>query len=276
MTQVKVILVCLLNALVYKQIQSYQFSGDGTAYGGGEPDNGQINGYCGFTKLPKFHVALNSQQWNNSLDCGRCVSISYKDSEPITAMVTNICPECKSGDLDLHADLYKELIKQSPGREKISWEFVNCPNSMIEENIKLKVHSINYYWLAITPVSMKCGIAKMEISFDNEWIEMDRNDDSTGKKNKMNGLYFIYHSFVKSPFQLKLTSRYGDVITTPKYDKLEDVLLTNQQFQCDGGIEGSEGDQTEQDCNLPMPTMQPATPSPEPSKVDETPLCVCP
>lgn len=265
MTQVKVILICLLNALCYKQIQSY--NGDATGYGGGEPNSG-VNGYCGFTELPKFHVALNAQQWNNSLDCGRCVSILYKDSPPVTAMVTNFCPECKSGDLDLHADLYSALIKQSPGREKIKWDFVNCPNSMIEENIKLKVHSINYYWLAITPVSMKCGIAKMEISFDSEWIEMDRNDDSTNKKNKMNGLYFIYHNFVKSPFQLRLTSMAGDIIITPKYDKIENVLITNQQFKCDGQIEP--------DCSLPMATEQSTTQPPTPTpKVDQTPLCVC-
>lgn len=258
MTQVKVILVCLLNALCYKQIQSYQFYGDATAYGG------SIGGFCGFKKVPKFHVALNAQQWNNSLDCGRCVSISYKDSTPVTAIISDICPECKHGDLDLYTDLYGELIKQSPGREKISWDFVNCPNSMIEENIKLKVHSINYYWLAITPIEMKCGIAKMEIMFENEWIEMDRNDDNTNKKNKMNGLYFIYHNFIKTPFQLRLTSMASDVITTPKYYKIEDVLITNQQFKCNG--------QNEPDCNLPMATPPTATQQPN---VDETPQCIC-
>jgi hypothetical protein len=258
MTQVKVILVCLLNALCYKQIQSYQYNGDGTGYGGSS------GGFCGFKEVSLMHVALNSEQWNNSLDCGRCVSISYKDSTPVTAMITDICPECKYGDLDMYTDLYNTVIKQSPGREKISWDFVNCPNTMIEENIKLSIHSINYYWLAITPIEMKCGVTKMEIMFDNEWIEMDRNDDITGKKNKMNGLYFIYHNFVKTPFQLKLTSIAGDVITTPKYDKIEDVLITNQQFKCDN--------QNEPDCSLPMATEQPTT---QPPKVDQTPLCVC-
>ena len=258
MTQIKIILVCLLNALYYKQIQSYQFSGDATGYGGNS------GGFCGFKEVPKFHVALNAQQWNNSLDCGRCVSISYKDSNPITAIITDICPECKSGDLDMYTDLYSTLIKQFPGREKIKWDFVNCPNTMIEENIKLSIHSINYYWLAITPIEMKCGMSKMEISFDNEWIEMDRNDDNTGKKNKMNGLYFIYHNFVKTPFQLRLTSMAGDVITTPKYNKIEDVLITNQQFKCDG--------QNEPDCSFPMATPQPTT---QPTKIEEIPQCVC-
>jgi hypothetical protein len=80
----------------------------------------------------------------------------------------------------------------------------------------------------------------------------------------MNGLYFIYHNFVKTPFQLRLTSMAGDIITTPKYDKLEDILITNQQFKCDG--------QNEPDCSLPMATEQLTTQIP---KVDETPQCVC-
>lgn len=262
MTQIKVILVCLLNALCYKQIHSYQYNGDATSYGG------NIGGFCGFKDVSPMHVALNAQQWNNSLDCGRCVSILYKDSDPVTAMITDICPECKYGDLDLYTDLYSGLIKQSPGREKIKWDFINCPNNMIEENIKLKIHSINYYWLSITPVSMKCGVVKMEIMFDNAWIEMDRNDDKTNKKNKMNGLYFIYHNFVKTPFQLRLTSISGDIITTPKYNKIEDILITNQQFKCNN--------QNELDCSLPMATTQQPTQQPtQQSKDEKIPQCIC-
>lgn len=249
MTKIKVILACLLNVMLYKQIQSY--NGDVTSFGG------SIGGFCGFKEVPKFHVALNAEQWNNSLDCGRCVSISYKGSPPITAMISDKCPECKYGDLDLFTDLYSELIKQSPGREKISWNFVNCPNSMISENIELKVHSINYYWLAITPVSLKCGITKIEISFGNEiWTDMDRNDDDTNKKNKMNGLFFIYHNFVKTPFQLRLTSIHNDIITTPKYDKIENILLTNQQFKCNAQ---NNQPSNQPDCELPQPTIPPTS-----------------
>ena len=49
-----------------------------------------------------------------------------------------------------------------------------------------------------------------------------------------------------------------------RYDKIEDVLITNQQFKCDN--------QNEPDCSLPMATEQPTT---QPPKVDQTPLCVC-
>jgi hypothetical protein len=90
-------------------------------------------------------------------------------------------------------------------------------------------------------------MSKIEISFGNEWIEMDRNDDFTNKKNKMNGLYFIYHNAIKPPFQLKLTSIYNDIIITTKYDKIENILYTNQQFKCN-----QMQNNNEPDCNLTM------------------------
>ena len=227
-------LIIILNIIFYNQIQA--FFGDATSFGGSI-----TGGFCGFKEKSfnyesKMQVALNSEQWgNNSLNCGRCVSIQYKDNEPILALISDKCPECKYGDLDLFIEAYHKIINPiSEGREKINWEFVNCPNEFVTENIKLRIDNINPYWLSIIPESFICGIIKMEILFDNEWIEMDRNDDDAGadKQNKMNGLYFIYHNFVKLPFQLKLTSMYNDIIISPKYYKIENILFTNQQFKC--------------------------------------------
>ncbi len=279
MTKVKVIFICLLNALFNRQIQS--FSGDATSYGG------SIGGFCGFKEVSKMHVALNSEQWGNqSLNCGRCVSISYKDSPSVIAMVTDKCPECRYGDLDLYTDLYDKIIKKPYGREKIKWDFANCPNSVVSDNIKLRIDNINQYWLSISPISMKCGIIKMEILFDTEWIEMDRNDDdeqrsaldypsgkSTNKKNKMNGLFFIYHNFVQIPFQLKLTSMYNDIIITPKYNKIENILFTYQQFKCihnEYNEQNNHNNQTnhEPDCNIPMPVIQQTL-------VEKPSQCIC-
>lgn len=262
MVIVKVILICLLNVLFNKQIQSYQFSGDATSYGDPNGGNFDIGGFCGFKEdsfmstsyESKFKVALNAEQWNNSFNCGRCVSIKYQDNTQITALISNKCPECKYGDLDLFGEAYGKIIKKSSGREKIQWDFINCPSEYINGNIKLRVDNINYYWLSINPTNFACGISKMEILFDSEWIEMDRNDDDTNKKNKMNGLFFIYHDFVKTPFQLRLTSMYNDIILSPKYDNIENILLTNQQFKCDGK-------NIQPECDLPMPIMTPISTS---------------
>lgn len=204
----------------------YTYNGDATAFGGG------YSGYCGFkeksfTKLysNKIQVALNSEQWNNSLNCGRCVEIQYKNNTPIIALISDKCPECKYGDLDLFEESYKLLINDNPGREKIKWNFVNC-DKFINGDIKLRIDYLNQYWLSIEPENFLCGISSIEILFDSEWINLDRND------KYMSGLYFNYNGYVKMPFKLRLTSMYNEKLITQTYHSIENILFTNFQFTC--------------------------------------------
>lgn len=91
---------------------SYQFSGVN-----GEP---WVDGVA-------YRVALNSRQWLNSEPCGMCLKFrgfsKGAGANPVTnvtryVMVTNLCPECYSGDLD------QEL--PGDGRWIIEWEPVQC------------------------------------------------------------------------------------------------------------------------------------------------------
>ena len=201
------------------------FNGDATAYGGSN-----IGGYCGFKEKSflysnKLQVALNSVQWNNSLNCGRCVNIRYNNNPPIKAVISDKCPECKYGDLDLFLEAYSKIINKDPGREKIQWNFVSC-EEFVNGNIKFRIDYINQYWLSINPENFLCGIANIEISFGNDWIQLDRND------NTMNGLYFNYNGYVNLPFQLKITSINHEILITQKYYNIDHILSTNFQFKC--------------------------------------------
>ena len=203
----------------------FSFNGDATSFGGSN-----IGGCCGFKENSflysnKLEVALNAQQWNNSLNCGRCVSIKYKDHAPITAVISDKCPECKFGDLDLFTESYSALIKSDPGRELITWSFVPC-NEFVQGNIRLRIDNINQYWLSMNPENFLCGINAIEILFDSEWIKLERNDQT------MNGLYFNYNGYVKLPFQLRLTSMYNEQLITQKYYDITNILSTDFQFNC--------------------------------------------
>jgi len=219
----------LLLFLTFNNINfSYQqtFTGDATAFGGSN-----TGGACGFNSNSfnyngNMEVAINAPQWINSLNCGRCVNIKYQNQNSITAIITDKCPECKSGDLDMFTETYQAIIKSSPSRVPISWEFIDCPQPFVDGNIKLRINEINYYWLSINPNNFKCGIKNIEISFNNNWISMTR-DDST-----MVGLYFNYNSLITPPFKFRLTSVYGEQIISPSYSSIQNELLINQQFQC--------------------------------------------
>ena len=71
-------------------------------------------------------VAINGQQWDEGMNCGRCVRVSGTGEGigttpvfgPIYATVDNVCSECKHGDIDLGLS--------GDGIWKITWDFVDC------------------------------------------------------------------------------------------------------------------------------------------------------
>jgi len=102
--------------------------GDGTYYDG-RGGQGQA---CSIWPQPSFMrglptVAINNPQWAGSATCGMCVQVTGtgqgSGSNPIKgsfiAVVSDRCPECKTGDLD--------LAKSGDGRWKINWVAVDCP-----------------------------------------------------------------------------------------------------------------------------------------------------
>ena len=215
----------ILILIITKLCTSQNFTGTVTAFGGSN-----VGGACGF-KQKSFNydnmmeVAINSEQWDNSYNCGRCVSISYKNENKI-AVITDKCPECKYGDLDLFLQMYSEIIHLPPSREKISWDFIDCPKELLYEYINLRIDFINQHWLSINPEDFKCGIKKMEILLNNNWILLERDDA------KMTGLYFTYNSYISMPFQIRITSIYGEILTSGIYDKIENNLPLYKQFSC--------------------------------------------
>jgi expansin (peptidoglycan-binding protein) len=219
------LIICLFNYLIQLSYQiSYQ--GDATAYGGS-----QIGRSCGFTnagmnisKYP-YEVAINSHQYNNSLSCGSCINIQYNNKN-LDVIVTDICPECAFGDLDLFQASYQKLISNNPSREKIQWDFINCPNTIISDNIQLVINEINYYCVSIQPINIKCKIYQIFILQNDIWVLMERDD------SKMMGLFFIYNQKLLLPFKFKLINQYLEEIITPLYNSLENLYILDTQFKC--------------------------------------------
>jgi len=71
-------------------------------------------------------VAINGQQWDEGMNCGKCVRVSGTGEGigttpvfgPIYATIDNVCSECKHGDIDLGL--------AGDGIWKITWDFVDC------------------------------------------------------------------------------------------------------------------------------------------------------
>jgi expansin len=123
------------------------FSGDGTYYGESSGGNCALRAPRPAQYDGRIPVALNGPQYGQSGLCGACISGSGSGvgsgSTPISgsfeAFVDDLCPECKSGDLDFGMS--------GDGRWAISWKFVPCPSA--DTNLSFKFEGSNPYYYKV-------------------------------------------------------------------------------------------------------------------------------
>lgn len=125
------------------------FHGEATFFDIGDNVGG---GNCALRgTLPKVYdglipVALNNDQYGDSLLCGACIegvaSGEGSGTTPLVgtfnAFVTDRCPECSFGDLDFGMD--------GDGRWEISWRFVKCPVKGRNDPSFIFEGSNEWYW----------------------------------------------------------------------------------------------------------------------------------
>ncbi|KAG0267356.1 hypothetical protein BG011_006773 [Mortierella polycephala] len=93
------------------------FSGRGTWYTGSL-------GSCGKPFGPNdMIVAMNAPQMGDKALCDKSVKITY-GGKTVEARVTDTCPSCSSGALDLNQPVFEKLAPLDKGVIDISWEFV--------------------------------------------------------------------------------------------------------------------------------------------------------
>lgn len=107
--------------------------------GGGSGDHtGQATFYdtgmgsCGITNTDSdFIVALNKDMWqagmidgnpNHNTLCGKQLT-AHRNGKSVTVTVTDMCPGCASGDLDLSPAAFNALATPSEGRVEVSWSW---------------------------------------------------------------------------------------------------------------------------------------------------------
>ena len=97
-----------------------EFEGEATYYDA----NG--TGACGFPASSDFMVAaINDEQYSKA-NCGRCVSVTGPNGT-VVVRITDKCPGCDFGDIDLSMTAFGKIAKLSAGRIAITWHFVSCP-----------------------------------------------------------------------------------------------------------------------------------------------------
>ncbi|KAL3659855.1 hypothetical protein V7S43_015157 [Phytophthora oleae] len=245
------LLATVLPALALAGGDTY-YTGDGTSY-----TLGQVSaGNCNFMYDPGVgdnYAALNSEQWDSTLNCGRCAEVSCADSRcsdttsTQTVYIVDRCPECSKGDLDLSPTVFKALTGSDPSRYSIKWKFVDCP---VSGNIQYCTKSgSSSSWLAVQPANFANGVASVKIA----------NQDVTMVDSCY---YFLLNGGSNvdiSAVDIQLTSISGETIT-------DTLSLTSDV--CTEGTSNFGGSTTQQSST--SQTSAPATTTPTPTTAAPT------
>uniref|UniRef100_M4BG13 Expansin-like EG45 domain-containing protein n=2 Tax=Hyaloperonospora arabidopsidis (strain Emoy2) TaxID=559515 RepID=M4BG13_HYAAE len=234
-------------------LDSY-FHGQATSYTLGQVSSGD----CNFMYDPGVgdnYAALNSDQSESTLNCGRCAEVSCDDSQcsgdatrSALVYIVDKCPGCAHGALGLSPTVFGQLRGNSdPSEYTIKWNFVDCP---VTGNIQYCTKSgSSNSWLAVQPANLVSGIASVKIA--NQAV-----------KTVDSSYYFLLSSGANidmSAVEIEVTSVSGEKIT-------EKLALTADA--CTGGTSNFEASATQnsmsRNVSSPSSPMNYRTPTTDP------------
>ncbi|KZT74170.1 hypothetical protein DAEQUDRAFT_661052 [Daedalea quercina L-15889] len=97
-------------------------------------DAGQ-NACGGYDSDGDFVVALNAPQWDNGAHCYETITIWY-GGKSTQAKITDMCPGCPYGGLDLSRGLFGFLADLGLGVLTASWDFGNGGNQQPQADLQ--------------------------------------------------------------------------------------------------------------------------------------------
>ena len=118
------------------------------------------------------------------MNCGRCieatctagnVGTNCDNGQTTIMMVTDSCPECHVGDLDLSYGAWDKITGGAGhSRFKAEWKFVDCPADFLMNK------SLNFYikpgssrwWFAVMPLSNRVQVSDIQVQFRKKKIHL--------------------------------------------------------------------------------------------------------
>lgn len=169
-------------------------------------------GHCSFDATPNdlMVAAMNHTDYAGSDVCGSFVTVTGPLGT-VTVRITDECPECPKGHIDLSAQAFAKIAKPVDGIVPINWTVVpGDVQGPIQYRYK---EGSTRYWTAIQVRNHRLPITKLEImpSGSKTWINVGRTDYN----------YFVYAPPIAAgSLQVRVTAEGGatlqDVLPEPK------------------------------------------------------------
>jgi expansin (peptidoglycan-binding protein) len=146
---------------------------------------------------PTLHAALNSADFRGSAACGERVRVT-RGSRWVVVLITNHCPDCGRGHIDLSPAAFRRLAEPRLGRVRVSWRIVAPPVSgAIVFSFK---DGSSRWWTAIQVRNHRTPVARLDVRRGGAWSRLPRSGWN----------HFVAQSGLgPGPYTLRVTDIFG-------------------------------------------------------------------
>ena len=175
---------------IHQGIATYYYAtGDGACMLGASPNDLMVS-------------AMNAVEYNHSWYCGAYLHVTGPKGS-VDVRITDLCPECLSGHLDLSEQAFARIADLPQGRVNITWQLIS-PDLAGPIAYHFKDGS-NQWWTAVQIRNHRNPIIKVEyLNSNSQWVNVPRTD---------------YNYFVQTgpgmgigPYSFRVTDAYGNVL----------------------------------------------------------------
>ncbi|WTV78515.1 RlpA-like double-psi beta-barrel domain-containing protein [Streptomyces sp. NBC_00028] len=166
-------------------------------------DAGNGDGACTFGPTGDvMTAAMNHTDYETAKACGAYVRVRAADGASITVRVTNECPECKPGHIDLSAPAFAKLAAPVKGQIPITWSLLSPADAPAALSIRYKTGS-SRYWCGIQVLDHRNPVARLEVRAGSGWTVLPRAEFN----------YFLSEGGAGCGAAIRITDIYGEQLT---------------------------------------------------------------
>jgi expansin (peptidoglycan-binding protein) len=185
-----------------------------------EHEAGQGDGNCLFGPSDSAVqiVAMNETDYDTAAACGDFLEVTGPGGSTVVK-VTDRCPECPPGALDLSKQAFARIAGGAQGGlDKVTWRLVS-PADIGPLQFQVKKES-SQWWVSLQARNHRNPIVSLEIQRDGQWVAIQRQ------------MYNYYESegFGAGPFTVRVTDLYGQQIVSTVNLTPGAVQTTSTQF----------------------------------------------
>lgn len=209
-------------------------------------------GNCSFDPAgPGHYVAVGPTEYAGGAACGSYYQVTGPNGT-ILAKVTDQCPGCAPGQIDLSEEAFAAIGTLSDGIIPVTYRSAVDPSPQGPLTARLKV-GVSEYWLAVQFDQHGNALTGVEVKAGAAWIPMARSEDN----------YWVKDGGVGSgPYTFRILDSQGHQVT------LEGIVLAPRQTQNTAvwmyrnGVEPSASNSTGDSSASASPAGPPAASSP--------------